>query len=78
MMGSVVKVYKNKKHIGWQARIVRVGLPKFTLCFCTYDEAADWLNENEERFIHNHKSVIEEIDRLKKLRTRRKLRTGKV
>lgn len=77
-MGSVVKVYKNDKHIGWQARICRVGLPKFTLCFCTYDEAADWINENEEKYIHNHKQVIQEVDRLKALRSRRKTKTGKM
>ncbi len=57
IMGSVVKVYKNGKHVSWQARICRVGLPKFTLCFCTYDEASDWLNCNEERYIMDHKLV---------------------
>lgn len=77
-MGSVVKVYKNKKHIGWQARICRVGLPKFTLSFCSYDEASDWINENEERYICNHKQVKQEIDRMKSLRKRRKQRTGKI
>lgn len=77
-MGSVVKVYKNGKHVGWQARICRVGIPKFTLSFCNYDEASDWLNENEESYISNPNSLIKEIDRLKELRCRRKKRNGKI
>lgn len=77
-MGSVVKVFKNGKQVGWQSRICRVGVPKFTLSFCTYDEAADWLNENEERYINNSEQVIEEVDRLKELRFRRKKKTGKI
>ena len=77
-MGSVVKVFKNKKQIGWQARICRVGLPKFTLSFCTYDEAADWINENEERYIYNHSQVMKEVDRLDLLRYRRKKNKGKI
>lgn len=76
-MGSVVKVFKKDKFIGWQARICRVGIPKFTLSFCTYDEAADWLNENEEKYIYDQ-SVLNKIDRLDKTRVRRKNRTGKI
>lgn len=77
-MGSVVKVYKNGKHIAWQVRICRVDLPIFTLCFCDYDEAADWLNENEEAYISNPKTVLEIVDRLKLLRSRKKQRMGKI
>ncbi len=77
-MGSVVKVYKNGKHIAWQARICRVGIPKFTLSFCSYDEAADWLNLNEEKYIENPKRILEEVNRLKELRQRRKKRTGNI
>lgn len=77
-MGSVVKVYKNGKHVSWQARICRVGLPKFTLCFCTYDQASDWLNCNEERYIMDHKIVRGEVDRLLSLRLRKKEKTGKM
>lgn len=77
-MGSVVRIWKNGKQISWQARICRVGLPKFTMCFCTYDEASDWINENEENYIKNHKKFIEEVDRLKELRFRRKKKTGKI
>ena len=76
-MGSVTKVYKNGKHIAWQARIVRVGIPTFTLSFCKYDEAADWLNENEENYINNPKS-FKDFDRATELRNRRKKRTGKI
>jgi len=77
-MGSVVKVYKNKKHIAWQARICRVGLPKFTLCFNTYEEAADWLNENEEVYISNPEFILQKVNRLNNLRDRKKKRTGKI
>lgn len=77
-MGSVVKVYKKGKHVSWQERILRVGIPSFTICFCTYDEAADWLNENEERYMNNPVRFLEEIDRLKEIRARRKKRTGKI
>jgi hypothetical protein len=77
-MGSIVKVYKNGKHVAWQARICRVGIPKFTLSFCTYDEAADWLSEYEEVYINNPSFIIEMVDRIKELRGRRKKRTGKM
>jgi hypothetical protein len=76
-MGCVTKVYKNGKHIGWQARIVRVGVPRFTLSFCTYDEAVEWLNENEENYINDPES-LKYLDRVKELRGRRKKRMGKV
>jgi len=77
-MGSVVKVYKNGKHIAWQARICRVGVPKLTLSFCTYDEASDWINENEEEYINNPESILDTLDRLKELRVRRKKKNGKI
>lgn len=77
-MGSVVKVYKKEKHVSWQARICRVGIPKLTLSFCTYDEASDWLNENEESYINNPELFMKEFNRLKELRGRRKKRNGKI
>ena len=77
-MGSVVRVLKKGKYIGWQARICRVGIPKFTLSFCTYDEAADWLNENEEKYIYNPNFLIKKVDRLKEIRKRKKKRTGRI
>lgn len=77
-MGSVVRVYKKGRQIGWQSRICRTGIATFTLSFCTYDEAVDWLNENEERYIDNPQSVIQEVDRIKELRSRRKKRSGRV
>jgi len=70
-MGCVSKVYKNGKHVAWQARIVRTGIPRFTLSFCTYEEACDWLNDNEEDYINNH-------DLFKDMRGRRKKRTGRI
>jgi hypothetical protein len=76
-MGCVCKVYKNGKHIAWQARIVRTGIPRFTLSFCTYDEAANWLDENEEDYINNL-DLFKDLDRVKELRERRKKRTGKI
>lgn len=76
-MGCVTKVYKNGKHVAWQARIVRTGIPRFTLSFCTYDEAVDWLNENEEDYINNP-NAFKDLDRLKELRVRRKKRTGRM
>ncbi len=77
-MGSVVKVYKNKIHISWQARIVRVGIPTFTISFNTYDEAADWLNQNEKKYIHDHERCLKEWNRLDLLRERKEKRTGKI
>lgn len=77
-MGSVVKVLKKGKHVSWQARICRVGIPKFTLSFCSYEEAFDWLNENEENYINNPEVFLDAIDRLKELRLRRKKRIGKI
>ena len=77
-MGSVVKVYKNGKHVSWQARICRVGIPKLTLSFCSYDEAYDWLNENEESYINNPELFMTELNRIKELRERRKKRNGKI
>ncbi len=76
-MGSVVKVYKNKKFVGWQARICRVGIPKFTLSFCTYEDAVEWLNDNEEKYIYDQE-ILKGINRLDKTRCRRKERTGKI
>ena len=76
-MGCVTKVYKNGKHVAWQARIVRVGVPRFTLSFCSYDEAAEWLNENEEDYINNPE-LFQDLDRVKELRGRRKKRTGRI
>lgn len=76
-MGCVTKVYKNGKHVAWQARIARVGIPKFTLSFCTYDEAYEWLNDNEEDYINNP-DAFKDLDRLKELRGRRKKRIGKI
>ncbi len=77
-MGSVVKVLKKGKHIGWQARICRVGIPIFTLSFCTYDEAADWLNENEEKYIYNPNFLIKQVNRREESRKRKKKRTGRI
>lgn len=76
-MGCVTKVFKNGKHIAWQARIVRVGIPKFTLSFCSYSEALEWLNKNEENYINNP-DIFKDFDRLKELRIRKKKRTGKI
>jgi hypothetical protein len=77
-MGSIVKVFKNDRHISWQARIVRSGLPKFTICFNSYDEACEWLSLNEKKYINDHERCLKEWNRLDLLRNRREARTGKI
>lgn len=76
-MGSVVKVFKRGDFVGYQARIVRVGLPVLTLSFVDYEDACDWLVRTEESYIKDPEGVMRELNRLKELRGRRKKR-GKV
>lgn len=77
-MGSVVRVFKGGRCVGWQARIVRVGLRKLTLSFVSYDDACEWLEATEERYIRDPKGVLAEFNRLVELRKRRKQRTGRI
>lgn len=77
IMGCVCKVYKGGNHIGYQARIVRVGLPKFTLSFLTYEQARDWLDANEESYIRNPSKYLG-MNRIDALRDRRKKRNGRI
>lgn len=77
-MGTICKVFKNEKHISWQAKIRRVGIPSFSLSFNTYEQAADWLNENEEKYIYEHRELTKKTNRLELARKRKKERTGKI
>lgn len=77
-MGCVTKVFKKNIHISFQARIVRVGIPIFTICFNSHKEASDWLSENEENYIYNHEECLKKWNRLDLLRKRKKSRTGKI
>ena len=77
-MATISKVFKSGNMVGWQVKIRRKGVPTFTLSFCTYDEAADWSNENEWEYIRNPKKYLN-MDRLDARRGReRKRRAIKV
>lgn len=71
-MASIVKIPLKSGSV-WQVRIVRVGLPKFTLTFSTYAEASEWADKHEEAYMRDPEAYLS-INRLDKRRERERHR----
>lgn len=54
-MASIRKrIAKGCVNISYQVQIRRIGIPPFTISFCTHEEARDWVENNENEYLKNH------------------------
>lgn len=52
-MASIHQRHLNDGRVRWKVAFKRLGLPHFSKTFDEYDDAVQWAEENEEKYIHN-------------------------